>query len=180
MDELNDIDKAADFPARSLGKGFFWPLTLLGVLIVGTAYILSSVGLAIAGYTYDNGNGTPIIGNPEALLLFKIILFTIPFFIGALYFRYVFRYSKHRPISVISALLIAWAAEKLAILGISSMIYSIGIWDFPQLMYRISAGGDQSAPWFTLDYVLFTLAGCIVLGLLASLGKRAYYNDANC
>ena len=172
MDELKPAGQGDALRLRAQSPGYFWSRICAGIVIIGLAYILTFVGQGLAGFTYDATPGIPIIGNPSALLFIKTIFFVIPFSIGALFYRRAFRYRKHRAVAVTSGLLLAWAAEKLAILGLSAMIYSMPIWQLKPLLYRISAGGDQSAPWFTADYILLTLAGCIVLGLLASLGKR--------
>jgi hypothetical protein len=158
MDRWNSADK----------PGYFWIRAVVSLLIAGAAYLVSALVLALVGFTYDAIPGIPIIGNPRALLLYKVVLFVVPFVLTALYLRSVFRNRKKRTFETILALLLIWVAEKLAILGISSMIYGLAIWDLPQLMHRISSGGDQSAPWFTWDYVFLTLAGCVILGLLAS------------
>jgi hypothetical protein len=170
MDEFIDNfdDKVL---ANAQKQGYFWSRILIGCVIIGAAYILSAVVLACVGFTYDKIPGIPIIGNPAALALFKIVLFAIPFTLGALYFRKAFRYGKHRMLAVTAGLLFGWTAEKLAIMGISSLIYGIAVWNLPELMYRISEGGDQSAPWFTADYILLSLIGSILLGVVFSIAK---------
>ena len=64
----------------------------LNELAAKVLYILSSIGVFRAGYfTYDAGSGNPIIGNPKALILIGTVQFIIPFSLGAIYFRSVFR-----------------------------------------------------------------------------------------
>jgi len=144
---------------------------LIGCSLMAITYVASLCLLAAAGYTYDARPGTPIIGNPKALLLFGSVLFTVPFGVGALYFRKAFRYRRDRSAAITSALLIAWAGEKAVILGISSLIYDVSIWRLPELISRISGGGDPTAPWFTAKYILATMIGCIVLGIASGFRK---------
>jgi len=166
------MDRRGDLLSKSNQKGFFWRKAIAGVLIAGLAYIFSFLVLGLLGFTYDSRPGIPVIGSKSALLLFKIVLIVLPFTAGALYYRAVFRLRKHRLIETLTAMLLIWLTEKVAILALSSMIYSIGIWDLPGLMYRISRGGDQAAPWFTVDYIFFSFVGCIIFGLLASKRKK--------
>lgn len=162
--------RAAGIYQRALSGGYFWSRATVCCLLAGALYLLSFNALAIIGnYTYDARPGTPIIGNPAALLLFGIVLFFIPFTLSALYLRRAYHHRPHRAIDITLALLIIWLGEKLAILSISALIYKIPLWKISDLMYRVNAGGDQSAPWFTMNYILLTLVGTIALGLLAGL-----------
>jgi hypothetical protein len=153
-------------------RGYYFWHVLLGCLLMAITYIASFCFLAGAGYTYDARPGTPIIGNPKALILFGCVLFTVPFGVGILYFRKAFRYRHDRSTAITSALLFAWAGEKAVILGLSSLIYDVSMWRLPELMNRISGGGDQTAPWFTVKYMLATMTGCIVLGLVSGFEKQ--------
>jgi hypothetical protein len=176
VDAYSRMDKQGNLLSKYNRKGYFWRKTVIGILISGLTYIFSFVVLGLFGFTYDSRPGIPIIGNYSALLIFKIVLIVLPFTVGALYFRTAFRLRKHRVIETLTAMLLIWLTEKVAILAISSMIYSIGIWDLPRLMFRISHGGDQSAPWFTVDYIFFSFIGCMIFGLLASKRKKPGYN----
>ena len=151
---------------------YYFRHVLIGCFLMAIAYVASFCLLAGAGYTYDARPGTPIIGNPKALLLFGCVLFTVPFGAGTLYFRKVFKYRQDRSTAITSALLFAWAGEKAAILGLSSLIYDVSIWRLPELITRISAGGDQTAPWFTVKYILATMIGCVVLGLVSGFERQ--------
>lgn len=149
---------------------------LLGCVLSGFIYILADIIVfGVNDYTYDATPGVPIIGNPEAIQLIQRVLFIVPFVIATIYFRIVFRKTRWRFLTITLCLLTVWAAEKLAIMGISSLIYGIGIWRFSDLLYRISDGGDQSAPWFTLTYIQLTFMGCLLLSLISELVERLFY-----
>ncbi|MGI6643564.1 MAG: permease prefix domain 1-containing protein [Bacillota bacterium] len=172
VESLRKDYKVACLHVVSSRRGYYFWHVLIGCLLMAITYVASLCCLAAAGYTYDARPGTPIIGNPKALLLFRCILFIVPFGVGALYFRKAFRYRPDRSVAITSALLFAWAGEKAAILGLSSLIYDVSIWRLPELIDRISGGGDQTAPWFTVKYILATMIGCIVLGLVSDFEKR--------
>jgi hypothetical protein len=166
-------EKKNYFTIKSQNRAFYWSRVAIGIIIAGAAYILIFIVFALIGFTYDSTPGIPIIGNPKALMLYKITYATFPFLFTALYFHFVFMYRKHRVFDILTAVMFAWVAEKLVILGLSSMIYNIRMSDISLLLYRISQGGDQTAPWFTTDYVFISLLNCVILGLLASIRKKS-------
>lgn len=153
-------------------RAYYFRNVLIGCALMAITYVASLCFLAAAGYTYDTRPGIPIVGNPKVLLLYGCVLFTVPFGVGALYFRKAFRYRRNRPAAITSALLFAWAGEKAVILGLSSLVYDVSIWRLPELIKRISGGGDPTAPWFTVKYILATLVGCVVIGLVSGFEKQ--------
>ncbi len=171
VNSLREKYKAACLHVVSSRGGYYFARVLIGCSLMALAYVVSFGFLAAAGYTYDARPGIPIVGNPRALRLFALVLFAVPFGVGTLYFRTAFKYRRDRPVAITSALLFAWTGEKAAILGLSSLIYDISIWRLPELMNRISGGGDPTAPWFTVRYILATMIGCIALGLVSGFRK---------
>lgn len=79
------------------------------------------------------------------------------------------RWCQHvrSPRYVLSQLALAWLGQLCLLLLIGSLLYNIPLYQPIPLLARISGGGDPIAPWFTPDYLLLTLAGCGLLGLLA-------------
>ena len=79
------------------------------------------------------------------------------------------RWRQHvrSPRYVLSQLALAWLGQLCLLLLMGSLLYNIPLYQPTPLLARISGGGDPIAPWFTPDYLLLTLAGCGLLGLLA-------------
>jgi len=144
-----------------------------GCLLMGTLYLLTAVILSTLGFTYDSvaacphtltGRNFPILGGGPALTIFGSALFLVPFPLGALYLRARFRDARSPVVWVTLGLLAAWAGEKAAIISLSALIYGMPLG--PDLLRRISYGGDVTGPWFTPAYIVLTFLGCLVLGQL--------------
>ena len=69
--------------------------------------------------------------------------------------------------------LAGWLAEKGAVMVLSGWIYGIPFWRCSELLARVHGGGDPTAPWFTPVYILGTLAGSLLLGILFGQKKTA-------
>jgi hypothetical protein len=113
VESLRKDYKAACLHVVSSRRGYYFWCVLMGCSLMAITYVASLCFLAAAGYTYDAHPGTPIMGNPKALLLFGCVLFTVPFGVGHLYFRKAFRYRRDRSAAITSALLFAWTGEKV-------------------------------------------------------------------
>ena len=74
--------------------------------------------------------------------------------------------------TIAAGMLLAWAGEKLAILSISSLLYRMSLWNLPPLIQRIHTGGDTTAGFFTVSYIIWTLFSSLLLALLVSLFPR--------
>ena len=101
------------------------------------------------------------------------LLFLIPFFTGALRLSRGFPTSRHRVKLVTAGLLAGWLAEKGAVMVLSGWIYGIPLWRCSELLARVHGGGDPTAPWFTPVYILGTLAGSLLLGIVFGQKKTA-------
>lgn len=171
--------RQAELALRCQGRIYGLSRVLLGACLIGALYILIYiVSGTVLGVTYDavvthtvfgRVDAIPLLGaDPTPKRVLAAALFLFPFGAGALWLRRAFRF-RTRPLGPIAAgLLLAWGGEKLAILSISALLYNLPLWDLSALMYRINAGGDQSAPWFTVPYIAATLAGTLLLVLLAA------------
>lgn len=140
-----------------------------GCVIMGSLYILTSMLLGLVGFTYDatyvDRPSFPLLsGNMVYLVVFSGVLFLLPFGLGAWFLRRRFR-EERRPVRLVTAgLLMAWAGEKAAIIGLSALIYGMPFG--PDLLTRIYTGGDTTAPWFSPANYVLTLCGCILLGIV--------------
>lgn len=171
--------RQAELARRSQGRIYGLSRVLLGACLMGALYILIYVVAGtVLGVTYDAAithtvfgrvDAIPLLGaDPTPKRVLAAALFLFPFGAGALWLRRAFRF-RARPLGPIAAgLLLVWGGEKLAILSISALLYGLPLWDLSTLMYRINAGGDQSAPWFTVPYIIATLAGTLLLALPAA------------
>ena len=134
-----------------------------GCLVAGACYVMAIVILGICGLGYD-GNRFPITGYPERCTLLGVVLFLSAFLAEAFFLRAVFHRRSNSRTLITVGLLIAWAGEKVTILLFSALIYGISPLSFPHLLQRIAHGGDQTAPWFTVPYIMGSLIGCLILG----------------
>ena len=170
-EKLQNEYKVSCCHVKCANLGYFWRVVITGSFLIGISYILSFVVLGLLGFTYDaqlEQRSIPIIGNTAALIVFGLILFIVPFSIGAIYFSKAFKYRANQLSDIMLGLSFAWVGEKLAVLSISAFIYDMKIWQFQELLYRISGGGDNTAPYFTMEYILLTLLGCIILSFVSS------------
>lgn len=157
--------------AHDAGKMFF------GCVIAGACYIAAFIVLGMIGFTYDGESpdriSIPLLSaNPLPRIIFGTVLFLCAYPAATIYLRAVFRGRRNERVLITLGLLMTWVCEKLSILLLSSLIYGISPFSLSELMYRIAYGGDQSAPWFKLPYIILTFAGCFVLGWLAGFGKN--------
>ena len=115
-------------------------------------------------------SGTPAYWQEyDKMIALTGLIYQIPFPIGALFLRWLFRRTQHPLRPIAAGMLLAWAGEKLAILSISALIYGMPLWNLPSLLQRIHTGGDTTAGFFTIPYIVWTLFFALVLALLASL-----------
>lgn len=135
-------------------------------------YVLTMFLLGLAGFRYDSG-AYPIQGHPGRLFAYGGLLFLIPFFTGAQRLSRGFPPSRHRVKLVTAGLLAGWLAEKGAVMVLSGWIYGIPLWRCSELLARVHGGGDPTAPWFTPVYILGTLAGSLLLGIVFGQKKTA-------
>lgn len=139
----------------------------MGCVLMGILYLITSGLLSAAGFTYDQtfpGRVCyPLLsGNKTYLWIYGGALFALPFTLGAVFLRVLFR-REHRLAGLVTAgLLAAWAGEKAAIILLSAMIYEMPLG--AALLTRIYCGGDTTAPWFTPAYHGLTFLGCLLLG----------------
>lgn len=136
-------------------------------------YVLTMFLLGLAGFRYDSG-AYPIQGHPGRLFVYGGLLFLIPFFTGALRLSRGFPPSRHRVKLVTAGLLAGWLAEKGAVMVLSGWIYGIPLWRCSELLARVHGGGDPTAPWFTTVYILGTLAGSLLLGIVFGQKKQPW------
>lgn len=160
---------------RSMEPGWCAGRLWRGCLLMGGLYLLTFVLLSALGVTYDAsfpGRRTfHMCGDPVLTAAVGCTLFFLPFGGGAWFLARSFPFHPRRGVVVTAGLLLAWLGEKLAILSLSAAIY--GLWNLPALLERISGGGDPTAPWFTLPYLLLTLLGCPLLGRAAVRLERS-------
>lgn len=64
------------------------------------------------------------------------------------------------------------AGREGAVMVLSGWIYGIRF-EVSELLARVHGGGDPTAPWFTPVYILGTLAGSLLLGILFGQKKTA-------
>ena len=132
---------------------------------------LPHLGALVPGSLY----GTPAFTlQYDKMIALTGLIYQLPFPIGALYLRWVFRRTKRPMYPIAAGMLLAWAGEKLAILSISSLLYRMPLWNLPPLIQRIHTGGDTTAGFFTVSYIIWTLFSSLLLALLVSLFPRKY------
>ena len=157
----------ARHPERALWmlKRMVW-----GCLLAGICYLLAAGILGALGYTYDqvylDRTSLPMIGHPDRCTVFGAATYLAGALAETGFLRRLFRRERHRRIWVTLGLLLAWTFEKTAILLLSAAIYDMSPFPLGDLVLRISQGGDQTAPWFSGAYLLWTLAACLTLGLV--------------
>ncbi len=160
---------------RSMEPGWCARRLWWGCLLMGALYLLTFALLGTLGVTYDasypDRRTFHMCGDPVLCAAVGCAVFLVPFGGGAWFLARSFPCHPRRSAVVTVGLLLAWLGEKLAILSLSAAIY--GLWDLPALLERISGGGDPTAPWFTLPYILFTLLGCPLLGQAAVRLERS-------
>ena len=143
-----------------------------GCFLAGLGCFLALGVLTSLGFTYDQvfpgRRCFPILGNPRWRLVFGLVLFAGETLPNLGYLLFSFRRSPRRHSCVTLGLLLAWGLEKAVILLLSAGIYGISPLQLPQLMARLSSGGDPTAPWFTPLYLLGTLAATVLIGLVFS------------
>lgn len=179
--------RQAELALRSQSLGFCVSRIWLGACLMGALYVLFTLileqilpkldgyspatpGLAHLGGLLHSLSGTPAYHQLyEQMLTLTGLLHQLPFLIGALCLRWIFRRTEHPLRPVAAGMLLAWAGEKLAILSISALIYGMPLWDLAPLLQRIHTGGDTTAAWFTLSYILWSLLLDLLLALLVSL-----------
>lgn len=160
-----------EYRALVAGK-MFW-----GCILAGFCYIVAFLALCMIGFTYDamypGRTNIPLLsGDPLPRIIFGAVLFLCAYLANAIYLRIVFRRHRNKYVLITTGLLMTWVCEKASILLLSSLVYGIPPFMLPELMYRIAYGGDQSAPWFQVPYIIWTFAGCFVLGWLFCFGRR--------
>ncbi len=160
---------------RSIKPGWCAGRLWMGCLLMGSLYILTLALLGALGVTCDasfpDRRTFHMCGDPVLSAAVGCALFLLPFGGGAWFLARSFLFHPRRGAVVTAGLLLAWLGEKLAILSLSAVIY--GLWDLPALLERISGGGDPTAPWFTIPYLLLTLLGCPLLGRAAVRLERS-------
>ena len=179
--------RQAELVLRSQSLGFCVSRVWLGAYLMGILYILVTLILGqiisrIAGPLANDGlshlgglvpqalSGTPAYWQEyDKMIALTGLIYQIPFPIGALFLRWLFRRTQHPLRPIAAGMLLAWAGEKLAILSISALIYGMPLWNLPSLLQRIHTGGDTTAGFFTIPYIVWTLFFALVLALLASL-----------
>ena len=179
--------RQAELVLRSQSLGFCVSRVWLGACLMGILYILVTLILGqivsrIAGPLANDGlshlgglvphalSGTPAYWQEyDKMIALTGLIYQIPFPIGALFLRWLFRRTQHPLRPIAAGMLLAWAGEKLAILSISALIYGMPLWNLPSLLQRIHTGGDTTAGFFTIPYIVWTLFFALVLALLASL-----------
>ena len=134
----------------------------LACCIIGLSVLLIHLALGAAGLTHDAAPGLPMEGNPALTGAVGVLFFLSPF---SLTRRFQGHASPRR--LVLLGLLLAWLGQLCLLLLMGSLLYNIPLYQPTPLLARISGGGDPIAPWFTPGYLLLTLAGCGLLGLLA-------------
>lgn len=185
--QLRQEYRQAELVLRSQSPGFCISRIWLGACLMGVLYILFTLildqilsglegyspatpGLAHLGGLLHVLSGTPAYDQRyNQMLTLTGLLQQFPFLMGALYLRWVFRRTENPLRPIAAGMLLAWAGEKLAILSISALIYGMPLWNLAPLLQRIHAGDDTTAAWFTLSYILWSLALDLILALLVSL-----------
>lgn len=144
---------------------------VFGRIVEDTAGPLANDGLSHLGALVPSAlYGTPAYQQEyDKLIALTGLVYQIPFPIGALYLRWVFRRAEHPLRPIVAGMLLAWAGEKLAILSISALLYGMPLWDLAPLLKRIHTGGDTTAGFFTIPYIIWTLFFSLLLALLVSL-----------
>lgn len=140
-------------------------LLFQGGLLAGLCYGIAIVVLALLGFGYD-GNHFPIIGHPGRCAFFGGVIFLSAILADAFFLHRSFHWRSNSRRLITTGLLLTWTGEKAIILFFSAMIYGTSPLSLPQLLHQIAHGGDQTAPWFTLPYIIFSLVGCFLLGWL--------------
>lgn len=136
--------------------------------IIGLSILLVYLSLGAAGLTYDAAPGLSMAGNPLLTGAVGILLFLLPFSLGAFWLTRRFQGHTSPRCMVLLGLLLAWLGQLCLLLLLGALLYDIPLHEPASLLARISGGGDPIAPWFTPGYLLLTLAGCGFLSLLAS------------
>lgn len=177
LEEMGDPQKLREEYRQAWLKQSQSPRSLLRTMAAGWGwmaggYLLAICLLALAGFQYDSG-AYPIQGHPERLALYGGTLFLVSCSAGALRLARGFLPCRHRVELVTAGLLAGWLAEKGGVMLLSSWIYDIPLWRGSELLARIHGGGDPTAPWFTPVYILGTLAGCFLLGVVFGHKKTA-------
>lgn len=135
--------------------------------IIGLSVLLVYLTLGAAGLTYDAAPGLSMAGNPLLTSTVGVLLFLLPFSLGAFWLTRRFQGHTFPRRMVLLGLLLAWMGQLYFLLLLGALLYGIPLYEPASLLARISGGGDTIAPWFTPGYLLLTLAGCGFLSLLA-------------
>lgn len=135
--------------------------------IIGLSVLLVYLILGAAGLTHDAAPGLSMAGNPLLTGAVGVLLFLLPFSLGAFWLTRRFQGHTSPRRLVLLGLLLAWLGQLCLLLLLGALLYGIPLYEPASLLARISGGGDPIAPWFTPGYLLLTLAGCGFLSLLA-------------
>ena len=135
--------------------------------IIGLSVLLVYLTLGAAGLTYDAAPGLSMAGNPLLTSAVGVLLFLLPFSLGAFWLTRRFQGHTFPRRMVLLGLLLAWMGQLYFLLLLGALLYGIPLYEPASLLARISGSGDPIAPWFTPGYLLLTLAGCGFLSLLA-------------
>ena len=139
----------------------------LACCIIGLSVLLIGLTLGAAGLTHDATPGLPMEDNPVLTGAVGVLLFLLPFSLGAFWLTRRFQGHTSPRRLVLLGLLLAWLGQLCLLLLIGSLLYNIPLYQPIPLLARISGGGDPIAPWFTPGHLLLTLVGCGLLSLLA-------------
>ena len=135
--------------------------------IIGLSVLLVYLSLGAAGLTHDAAPGLSMAGSPLLSGAVGVLLFLLPFSLGAFWLTRRFQGHTSPRRMVLLGLLLAWLGQLCLLLLLGALLYGIPLYEPASLLARISGVGDPIAPWFTPGYLLLTLAGCGFLSLLA-------------
>lgn len=136
--------------------------------LMGLTFLLVYLTLGAAGLTHDAAPGLSMAGNLLLTGAVGVLLFLLPFSLGAFWLTRRFQGHTSPRRMVLLGLLLAWLGQLSLLLLLGTLLYGIPLHKPASLLARISGAGDPIAPWFTPGYLLLTLAGCGLFSLLAS------------
>lgn len=137
---------------------------LLGWILIGSVYIVTL--FIFSNFSY-NGNGIPTdkVKFNQVQLILGVVLVIIPYVIGGMYARYMFKGNLEKSLSIG---LIPVIVERTLILVIGYFLVSSGGDGSMNGLSTLSFIQGEAAPYFTLLYIW---AGLLSVLLVISISK---------
>ncbi|MBR6425788.1 MAG: hypothetical protein IKS29_07540 [Oscillospiraceae bacterium] len=148
----------------------------LALCLGGCCYLAGAGVLSALGFTYDQVSpawrSLPMLGDHRLRVIAGVVLYLSALLPTAVLLRVSFRDRAHCRILTTLGLLVLWLGEKASLILLSAMLYGMPPLQLGALLHRMAWSGDPTAPWFTLGYLVWTLAASLLLGIALGTLRR--------